>query len=43
MWQGLQITDHKKKTSHTTDTDVLLTDKLNTFFARFEDKTVSST
>ena len=38
MWQGLQeITDYKKKTSHVTDTDVLLPDKLNTFF---EDNTV---
>ena len=41
MWQGLQeIMDYKKKTSHVTDTDVTLTDKLNTFFARFEDNTV---
>ena len=41
MWQGLQeITDYKKKTSHVTDTDVMLPDKLNTFFALFEDNTV---
>ena len=41
MWQGLQeITDYKKKTNHVTDTDVMLPDKLNTFFARFEDNTV---
>ena len=43
MWQGLQtITDYKKKTSHVTDNDVLLPDKLNTF-ARFEDNTVPPT
>ena len=41
MWQGLQeITDYKKKSSHVTDTDVMLPDKLNTFFARFEDNTL---
>ena len=41
MWQGLQsITDYKKKTSTVTDTDVLLPDKLNNFFARFEDNTL---
>ena len=40
-WQGLQeITNYKRKTSHVTDTSVLLPDKLNTFFARFEDITV---
>ena len=40
MWQGLQtITDYKGKTSHVTDTDVLLPVKLNTFFACFEDST----
>jgi hypothetical protein len=44
MWQGLQtIMDYKKKTSHVADTDVLLPDKLNTFFACFEDNTVSPT
>jgi hypothetical protein len=44
MWQGLRtITDYKGKTSHVTDTDVLLPDKLNTFFARFEDNTVPLT
>ena len=44
MWQGLlAITDNKKKTSHITDTDVLLPDKLNTFFARFEENTVPPT
>jgi hypothetical protein len=32
MWQGLQTI---------TDTDVLLPDKLNTFFARFEDKSAT--
>ena len=38
MWQGLQtITDYKGKTSHVADTEVLLPDKLNTFFARIED------
>jgi hypothetical protein len=41
MWQGLQeIMDYKKKTSHITITDVTLPDKLNTFFACFEDNTV---
>ncbi|CDQ97846.1 unnamed protein product [Oncorhynchus mykiss] len=41
MWQGLQtITDYKGQTSHITDTDILLPDKLNTFFTRFEDNTV---
>jgi hypothetical protein len=41
MWQGLQtITDYKGKTSHDADTDVFLPEKLNTFFARFEDNTV---
>ena len=44
MWQGLQsITDYKKKTSPIADTDVLLPDKLNNFFARFEDNTVPLT
>ncbi|XP_071268150.1 endoplasmic reticulum-Golgi intermediate compartment protein 1-like isoform X3 [Salvelinus alpinus] len=44
MWQGLQsITDYKKKTSPVADTDVLLPDKLNNFFARFEDNTVPLT
>ena len=43
MWQGLQtILDYKGKTSHIADT-VLLPDKLNTFFARFEDNTVPPT
>jgi predicted ribonuclease toxin of YeeF-YezG toxin-antitoxin module len=41
MWRGLQtITDYKKKTSPVTD--VLLPDKLNNFFAHFEDNTVGS-
>ena len=41
MWHGLQeIMGHKKKTSYITDTDVTLPDKLNPFFARFEDSTV---
>ena len=41
MWQGLQsITDYKKKNSPVVDTNVLLPDKLNNFFARFEDNTV---
>jgi hypothetical protein len=41
MCQGLQtITDYIKKTSHITDVDVLLPDKLDNFFARFEDNTV---
>ena len=41
MWQGLQeITDYKKKSSHVTDTNVTLPDKLNTFFACFENNTV---
>ena len=41
MWQGLQtVTDHKEKTSHFDDTDILIPDKLNTFFTRFEDNTV---
>ena len=44
MWQGLQeTTDFKKKTSHVAVTDVTLSDKLNTFFARFEDNTVTLT
>ena len=44
MWQGLQsITDYKKKTSPIADTDVLLPDKLNNFFARFEENTVPLT
>ena len=39
--KGLQtITDYKGKTSHVADTNVLLSDRLNTFFARFEDNTV---
>ena len=41
MWQGLQtITDNKGKISHVADTDVLLLDKLNTFFTFFENNTV---
>ena len=37
MWQGLQSnTDYKKKTSSVMDHDVLLPDKLNKFFARFD-------
>jgi hypothetical protein len=32
--------DYKGKTSHFVDTDVMLLDKLNTFFARFEDNTM---
>ena len=44
MWQGLQtITDYKGKASHVVDTNVLLPDKLNTFFACFEDNTVPPT
>ncbi|CDQ76546.1 unnamed protein product [Oncorhynchus mykiss] len=44
MWQGLQsIMDFKKKTSPVTDQDVLLPDRLNNFFARFEDNTVPLT
>ena len=44
VWQGLQtITDYKVKTSHIADTDILLPDKLNTFFGRFEDNTVPPT
>jgi hypothetical protein len=45
MWQGLQtIMGCKKgKSSHVTDTDVLLPDKLNPSFARFEDNTVQPT
>jgi hypothetical protein len=44
IWQGLQsITDYKKKTSPVTDQDVLLPDRLNNFFARFEDNTVPLT
>jgi hypothetical protein len=31
-------TDYKRKTSHIADTDVLLPDKLNTFFAYFKDR-----
>ncbi|XP_052359740.1 uncharacterized protein LOC127919950 [Oncorhynchus keta] len=44
MWQGLQtIMDYKKKTSPVADFDILLPDKLNNFFARFEDNTVPPT
>ena len=44
MWQGLQsITDYKTKTSPVADFDVLLSNKLNNFFARFEDNTVPLT
>jgi hypothetical protein len=44
MWQGLQsIMDYKKKTSPIADTNVLLPDKLNNFFARFEDNTAPLT
>ncbi|XP_052317730.1 zinc finger matrin-type protein 4 isoform X1 [Oncorhynchus keta] len=44
MWQGLQtITDYKGKTSNVADTDVLLPDKLNTIFIRFQDNTVPPT
>ena len=44
MWQGLQsIMDYKKKTSPVADHDVLLPDRLNNFFARFEDNTVPLT
>jgi hypothetical protein len=44
MRQGLQtITDYKRKTSHVAETDVLLLDRLNTFFARFVDNTVPLT
>jgi hypothetical protein len=31
------IVDYKSKSSYVAHTDVLLPDKLNTFFARFED------
>ena len=41
MWQS--ITDYKKKTSPIADTDILLPDKLNNFFVRFEDNTVPLT
>ena len=34
------IMDYKNKSSHVTDTDVTVPDKLNTFFARLEDNTV---
>ena len=37
---GSTITDYKGKASHVADTDVLLLDKLNIFFALFEDNTV---
>jgi lysyl-tRNA synthetase class II len=44
MWQGPQtITDYKKKTSPVADSNVFLPDKLNNFFARFEDNTVPPT
>ena len=36
------ITDYKRKTSHVGDT-VLIPDKLNTFFTRFENNTVPPT
>ena len=31
--------DYKRKTSHVADTDILLPDTLNMFFARFEENT----
>jgi hypothetical protein len=37
------VTDNKGKTSHVTDTSVLLPDKLNTFFTSFEDNTRPTT
>lgn len=38
MWQTLQtITDYKAKTSHVTDKDASLPDKLKHFFARFKE------
>ena len=44
IWQGLQsITDYKKKTIPVADINVLLLDKLNNFFAHFEDNTVPLT
>ena len=44
MWQGLQlITDYKRKTNPVADHDALLPDRLNNFFARFEDNTVPLT
>ena len=44
MWQGLQsIMEYKKKTSPVADPIVLLPDKLNNFFAHFEDNTVPPT
>ena len=40
VWHGLQsIMAYKRKASPVADTDVLLLDKLNNFFARFEDNT----
>ena len=44
MWQVLQsMTDYKKITSPVADPDVLLPDKINNFFAHFEDNTVPPT
>jgi hypothetical protein len=44
MWLDVQsIMDYKKKTSPVADTNVLLPDKLNNFFARFEDNMVPLT
>ena len=44
MWQGLRsITDYKGKTSPVAEINVFLPDKLNNFFARFEDNTVPLT
>ena len=44
MWQGLQsIMDYKKETSPVADIEVLFPDKLNNFFARFENNTVPLT
>jgi hypothetical protein len=38
MWQGLQtITDYKGKHSHELPSDTSLPDKLNHFYARFEE------
>ena len=44
MWQGLQsITDYKRKNSPVADNNVLLSDRLNNFFARFEENRVPLT
>ena len=41
MYVAESTDKHKEKTSHIADTDILLPDKLNTFFARFADNSAT--